>query len=454
MGIRMDDATSFQRVVELFLLRYHGRMLGDRMEVDSLSREERERDYRMLLAYGLDPEFRSALGKEMERDETMRQWREELGFVLALEIVLSKNGGDLFEHIVSKERLEELERTYPEVFAKSAGEVPPSIEELLSSACGPEGNGNLVMLPLADAVENLFPEGFGLPNAVRALHRHGKFLNLEPGWMLDLEMFRGSLSTNVQRLLEKLGDRPEIDPYQAKRVQGRNASVELIFCIANEAALIRWFASLDAEGKDRVLASTTELGWNEEGMTKTMEWRFEWSDGPVQGSRAIMDAAESYRQYGEIDAALFIYHALVGDARVQERELAEIHNRMAVIHREEGRQHQAFLEFQQAGIIWDSIGAMWESAVTDAFVAEGYHLEGKKEKAEKYLEEAFERIERSNEKEEKMARGYYYLAACANDLSRLDLERKALKKGLGFAQCLDDGELFTELNDRLIDLPK
>ncbi|MDD1757070.1 MAG: hypothetical protein LUQ39_09590 [Methanomassiliicoccales archaeon] len=450
----MDDATSFQRVVELFLLRYHGRMIADRMEVDNRLREERERDYRMLLAYGLDPEFRIALSEEMEGDDTMRQWREELGFVLALEIVLSKNGRVLFERIISKERLEELERAYPEVFAKSAGDMPSSIEELLSSTCGPEENSDPALLPLTDAVESLFPEGFELPNAMRALHRHGKFLNLEPGWMLDLEKFRGSLSSDVQRLLEKLGDRPEIDPYQAKRVQGRNASVELIFCIANEAALIRWFTSLDDEGKGRVLASTTELGWNEEGMAKAMEWRFEWSDDPVQGSRAIMDAAESYRQYGEIDAALFIYHALVGDARVKERELAEVHNRMAVIHREEGRQHQAFLEFQEAGIIWEGLGAMWESAVTDAFVAEGYHLEGKNEKAEKYLEEAFERLEQSNEKEEKMARGYYYLAACANGLSRLDLERKALKKGLGFAQCLDDGELFTELNDRLIDLPK
>jgi hypothetical protein len=52
-----------------------------------------------------------------------------------------------------------------------------------------------------------------------------------------------------------------------------------------------------------------------------------------------------------------------------------------------------------------------------------------------------------------MARGYFYLAGCANSIGRLDLERLALEKGVVFAQSLEDGELFIELNDRLMSLP-
>ncbi len=140
-------------------------------------------------------------------------------------------------------------------------------------------------------------------------------------------------------------------------------------------------------------------------------------------------------------------------ARVEDRERAESHNRMAVIHREEGRQHDAFLEFQEAGIIWDELKAPWEGAVTSAFVAEGYHIEGKREKANKYLEEAFKGMSQAKEGKEKMARGYLYMAGCANSIGRLDLERLALERGMVFAQSLEDGELFIELNDRLMSLP-
>jgi hypothetical protein len=210
---------------------------------------------------------------------------------------------------------------------------------------------------------------------------------------------------------------------------------------------------LSPEEQERVLNSTLELTWDEERLTKAIERRFAWCKDPVQGSRAAMDAAESYRQYGASDAAIYVYQTLLNDARVEDREKAESHNRTAVIHREEGRQHDAFLEFQEAGIIWEALKAPWEGAVTAAFVADGYNVEGKKEKANKYLEEAFVGMSRATEGKEKMARGYFYLAGCANSIGRLDLERLALESGLAFAQSLEDGELFIELNDRLMSLP-
>jgi hypothetical protein len=455
MGMLMDDTTSFQSVVELFLLRYHGRAVSAQSEdEDDQRRKDQERNYRLLLSYGLDPEFRIGLGKELESDPTKREWREELGFVLALEMILSKNGLWLYNRMISEERQRELEETYPEVFGKVAGKATSSIVELLDAAGASRSNQDRELLPLSTAIDGLFPEGFELSSAILALRRHGSFLNLEPSWMQELEGFHGNLATDIQQVLAKLGDRSEVDLEQAERVQGLNASVELIFCIASEAVLVRWFRSLSPEDQERVLAPTIELGWEGAQLIQAMDRRFAWSEGPVQGSRAAMDAAESFRQYGVSDAALYIYQALVDDPKVQDRERAEAHNRMAVIHREEGRHHQAFLEFQEAGIIWEAIDAKWEGAVTAAFVAEGYHIEGKQEKAEKYLEEAFEGLSRASESEDKMARGYFYLAGCANSLGRLDLEKRALQKGLVFAQSLEDGDLFIELNDRLMNLPK
>jgi hypothetical protein len=453
MGKLMDDVTSFQSVVQLFLLRYHGGAISARVSHDD---EEplnaKERNYRLLLSYGLDPEFRLAITREIAANPSSGEWLEELGFVLGLELLLSKNGNWLYKRIISEERKKELDEAYPEVFGQVMGGAS-SFDELISAAASARRSVEPEFAPLKTAVDALFPEGFEVSSAIQALHRHGSFLNLEPGWIEDLDDFQQSLAENIRQIMIKLGDRPEIDVDQLQQMQGRNASVELIFCIANEAVALRWFRGLIPEEQERALTSTMELTWDEERLTRAIERRFTWCKDPVQGSRAAMDAAESYRQYGESDAAIYIYRTLLNAPQVKDREKAESHNRMAVIHREEGRQHDAFLEFQEAGIIWEALKAPWEGAVTSAFVAEGYSKEGKKEKANKYLEEAFTGMSRATEGKEKMARGYFYLAGCASTLGRLDLERLALERGLVFAQFLEDGELFLELNDRLMSLP-
>lgn len=453
MGKPMDDATSFQSVVQLFLLRYHGCAASASSSQDEGEfLKVQERNYRLLLSYGLDPEFRLAITKEIASTPSSGEWREELGFVLGLELVLSKNGNWLYRRIISEERKKELEEAYPEVLGQAKGSMS-SIDELLSATTSARRSAEPEFAPLKTAVDKLFPEGFEVTSAIQALRLHGSFLDLEPGWIEDLDDFQRALAENMRQIMLKLGDRSEVDSNQLEQVQGCTVSVELMFCIANEAVALRWFRGLSPEEQEKVLASTMELTWDEERLTKALERRFAWCKDPVQGSRAAMDAAESYRQYGVSDAAIYIYQKLLDDARVEDRERAESHNRMAVIHREEGRQHDAFLEFQEAGIIWEALKAPWEGAVTSAFVAEGYSTEEKKEKANKYLEEAFVIMSRATEGKEKMARGYFYLAGCANSTGRLDLERLALEKGLAFAQSLEDGELFIEMNHRLMSLP-
>lgn len=451
----LDSTSSFQSVVELFLLRYHGRASSIRNEDDGgLVQKDKSRNYQMLLSYGLDPEFRLSLTKEMGVDPMKKEWRQELGFVLALEMILSMKGQWLYNRIIPEEKQRELENIYPEVFGKGADGPSSSAAELLGAACSPMGNQDEDLQPLCSAIDVIFPEGFELSNALLALRRHGSFLNIEPGWMQELDGFQAQLASDMGQLLAKLGEKPEVDIDQAERLQRIGPSAELVFCIAYEAVLMRWFRSLEAEEQDKVLASGMVLGWEDAKLRSAIERRFEWSKDQVEGIRAVMDAAESYRQYGESDAALFIYQSLVEDRKVQDRERAEAHNRMAVIHREEGHNHQAFLEFQEAGIIWEWLGSKWEGAVTSAFVAEGYHSEGKRDKAKKYLEEAFSLISKASDGNDKMAKGYFYLAGCANALGRTDLEKMALKEGLVFAQSLEDGELFIELNDRLMAFPR
>lgn len=446
--MQAEKTPLFQSVVELFLTRYHLRM---REEGSGGS----ESDYRFLLRYGVDPEFRAAVERELGADLSKAESREELGFVLTLELVLSRNGHRLFEQIVSKEKLEELEGIYPEVFGKGRGDMGlGSAYDLLCQADGLHLEMGQKADPLVRALDDLFPEGADAEGVLAAIRRQAYLLNIETTWMGALEGFQATVSKDVDKLLTALGEREEVDRYQAKRVRSRGEAVEMVFCVASEAVALRWFDSLDEMAANQVLASSSELMWDESSIAKGMDLRMNWSESPREGALAIMHAAESLRQYGRVDASLSIYRSLLEREGVDDRSLAEAHNRMAVVHREEGRWHEAHLEFQEAAILWEMLGAKWEEAVTASLVAEGYGRAGKRSRAERYLTEAFSLLDSLEEGDERMAQGYFYLATCANSLGRLDLERVALQKGIGYAQSLENGNLFVEFNERLLALHK
>lgn len=437
-----SDVPLFQSVAELFLTRYHVR--------EGVGREA---VYRFLLRYGVDPEFRAAIGREISSDRTKGEWREELGFVLALELVLSREGRWLFEQIVSKEKLTEMERTYPEVFLQGRGGRGKSARELIgeSTAQSPSGRQDS---PLGRALGDMFPEGADPSAVLAAMARQAGLLNAELAWMQDLESFHQALSQDVGKILDVLGERPEVDRYQAKRIQSRGEATEMVFCVVTEAAALRWFGSLDAEAADNVLRLSQNLAHDQESLAKAMERRRQWSEGAEEAARAIMSSAEALRQYSEPVASLTMYGSLLAWEGLGERTAAELHNRMAVIHREGGSWHDALMEFQEACILWERLDAGWEEAITSSFVAEAYAHLGKTGQATKYLEEAFDGLEGVDEGDERMAKGYFYLAACANGLGRLDLERRALVKGIHRAQNLDDADMLIEYNERLTALPK
>ena len=451
--MQLEGVTLFQRVAELFLVRLHGHSKrGGTASVGGDEKARLERRFLFLLKYGLDPEFRIAMESEMLKDPATAEWREELGFVLALELVLARNGHWLFQEIVSRSRLEELQSVYPEVFERRGAEGQPDALALIRMASAAEGGDDPSLEALAKALDSVFPEGYEAEEPLAAMGRQGTLLQVEPGWMSELDSFHAILASDMEKILAKLGERPEVDREDASAVQGRNGTVEMLFGATSEATLLRWFSSLDDEASETMLSASNELSWDETSMSRGLELRMAWAEEAAKGVHAIMEGADAYRQYGRPDAALFIYRSVVENQEAGLRTRAEAHNRMAVIHREGGRTHEAFLEFQEADILWEKLGARWESAVTGAYVAEGYYHEGKREKASKYLEEAFELMAGAEESKERMARGHFYLAACAHTIGRFDLERRALETGIELAQGLEDGELFLKFNDRLLSL--
>ncbi|MEM0448556.1 MAG: hypothetical protein QW520_01875 [Methanomassiliicoccales archaeon] len=441
MGMFSQGASAFERVTELFLSRY------------ALRPVPHEACMAFLLRYAVDPEMRCAISRKICQDKELAERREELGFVLALELVLEEKGRRLFQHIISEARIAELQAEYPEVFGKDFSQKnSKSFQELLEEACRLDTNQAGVVLWLSKAIDNIFPEGAETKAILDMIKRHAAILLLEKNWMRDLTAFQEALKEDVTKILNALGERPEIDEGQAKRVLSRSQEVELIFCVATQAIALRHYQALDEDEKKRIESSSEELSWDENSLKEGMERRLSWSEDASEAIRSMISAAEALRQYGEVEAALRLYSLLLERVDAETRLRAELHNRMAVIHREMSRWKEALLDFQQAGMLWEEAGAMYEEAVTSSLIAEAYGKLGKREKAMRYLEESFSHLEKAGANDERMARGYFYLAACSNGLGRLDLEKKALERGIEFAQRLEDSELFLEFNHRLMSL--
>jgi len=472
----MDNGpgTEFQTISELHLLR-HFRLTsvevavgGGRSEEERIRRSEEER---FLLLLALDPEFYSYAHQNAMAVPTSVQWLEELGFVLALALVLpmrdrreeasldERTNESMYEKIVTREKLRELDQAYPEIFMPeplSTNAKPQNLGELLLQAhrAAPGDRGGIAPVDIfAQALGLAFPRGYR-PEAVReAVARHSA---LRAAYLIDLEQFgqfKKTIGRGMDQLVQTLGENNRVDLSAAGEIIAGQGPMELIYRIAVGGVLLRWFRQLGPSDRAACFETYPGLRIEEASVRSAVDLAVELFGQNESTWERVMKGAEAYRQYEDMDAAVWTYQALLVSPELDDHRRALVHNRLALIHRDSGRSRKALTEFLEANILWEEQGEKWDEAVTAAFIAEGYHQLGKDGPARRYLESSFRALQACTGPDEKMARGMYYLAGSASTLGHLQIERKALEQGLIFAEPLEDPELFIELNDRLLRLP-
>ena len=463
----------FQTVAELHLLR-HARLASIEMagaqEVDDMARSRLREEQRFMLKLAIDPEFYSYCYQRASSDPVLLQRFEELGFVLALALVLPKQDRpidrrdhdeeqeSLYERIVTKAKLAELSQNYPEIFeveSASHASAPASFEALLasSSLSRPEQEGDDSIKIFSEALGQLFPERSAPDTIIDAIARHSALRSIALVDLEELGSFMRTIGDGVDKLVQTLGDKNGVELGVAGDIMAGKGPVELVFRISQGAALLRWFRELSPDEREASLEGSQALLLDDISFQKALAIMTELFGRQASTWERVMGGAEAYRQYGDKPATLLIYQALLSCPEVDDRRKAVAHNRLAVLYRESGRTRKALTEFLEANILWEQLGEGWEEGVSAAFIAEGYHQLGKEKQAQRYLNFAYRTLQACQDGPEQMARGLYYLAGSASTLRDLKMERAALEQGLRYAEPLEDPELFIEFNDRLLRLP-
>jgi|GEM_PF-2880376 len=471
----MDKAsgTEFQTVSELHLLRRFRLSSFEIANNVGPSRIERDRlldEERFMLMLAVDPEFYHYCHRRSLSESTSEQWLEELGFALALALVLPKTGSkdgtgeaeareSLFERIVTLEKLSELNQTYPEIFMSepmAIGGMPQRLGDLLALTNGTSPQSMAGGDPIgafAEALRLAFPEGYEPEALLEAIARHSALRAISLDDLQQFKLFQETIGNGVDQLVQTLGDQKGVELVVAGEIISGRGPMELIYRIANGGTMLRWFRQLGQADRETCLDADLSLPVDEASAERAVSLAVQLFGPDASTWERILGGAEAYREYGNQEATAWTYSALLDCQGLDARRQALAHNRLAVIHRESGLTRRALTEFLEANILWEELKETWDEAVTAAFIAECYHQLGKDKQARRYLDDSFRKFQECSCEPERMARGMYYLAGSANTLGDHDMERTALQRGVHLSEPLADPELFIELNHRLLSLP-
>ena len=442
----MDAPNSYQGVSQLFIERHwrvnrEGRASATAGKANGL---EREREF--LLSLAVDPEFFSAVRKSMPSAEHETRM-EELGFTLVMELLLlpepsnldkTPRSNRLLLRLVPQERLNEIHELYPEVFLE---ETPESSVH--------EASGYVIPPVYLETAKAVFQDRYvGEQDVLAAECTHGNLRSIDPKDMTSLLAFFLKMQEGIEGLLKAFPNEPELRRDILPAIGEGKEGMEMIFWTAWFGTALRWLRGLEEASKKELWSTAEGLDMTPDGAEKAVSEAMAWGSEPAYLERVIR-GAEAYLSYDGEEMALGLYGNLLEKVDLSDERIAEMHNRIGVIHRAGDRTRKALIEFQEANIIWERLGRRYEQGINAALISEGYLILGKLDKAKAYLDESRTALLSLEEEPRKTAFGLMHLANCARSLEDKRTEKLALEKALLLAGN-ENAEMLLEINARLL----
>ena len=444
----MSATNSYQGVSHLFI-EHHWCVNGKgRTEAITGKANGLKMKREFLLSLAVDPEFFSTVRKRMSSAEHAA-WMEELGFTLVMELLLPPESSNLDKtlrpnrlllRLVPQERLKEIHGLYPEVFLEERAE-----------GSGHQASGSIIPPVYLKTAQKVFKDRYiGEQYVLAAECTHGNLRSIDPQDMASLLAFFLKMQEGIEGLLKVFPNEPQLRREILPAIGRGKEGMEMILWTAWFGTALRWFRGLEDVARKELWRTAQGLDLAPDASEKAVSEAMAWGSELASLERVVR-GAEAYLSYDEDEMALGLYENLLEKVDLSDDRVAELRNRIGVIHRAEDRTRKALIEFQEASIIWEKLGRRYEQGISAALISEGYLTLGKLDKARAYLDESRSALLSLEEEPRKTAFGLMHLANCARSLEDKRTEKLALEKALMLASG-EDAEMLLEIKARLLAL--
>ena len=314
--------------------------------------------------------------------------------------------------------------------APSTGQIDPAF---LASIPFPLGKHDLKLMFLQEKMMPL----------------HTMYRMVEPYDTEEVIEFHKYLQKILPEIITQYGP-PLPENQWIKKSLEEGTLVEDLYQTIMRSVLRRWFRKKRPSTRENLLHEKHPLRYTRKDAENAVKWTKEWIQNPTRVFDIIIRGVKGLNVFKKPEAGVWLYQECLKQLELESEDLGLCYHNLAIQYRDTNRLRKYKINLLKAMKVWEDIESQYDIAVTWAFLAHAYFLEGDISRVEQAKEKAMSILGGMSDNNYRLSWGYIHLADCARWINDVEWEIRSLSKGFEYASNYENDSFFDYYNGRLI----
>lgn len=395
---------------------------------------------------------------------------EELAYLITLDLLYGKKASlkkakEIPKQNIKKSTLEYervTERTrrrffeyYPELLSKPLRDVMHELEDkretpfnsiFTAPSIGQMDPDSLASMPVHfDEYDIKF-----MQLKLRMMPLHSEYRMVEPYDTEELIKFHNTIQKILPEIIKKNGPPEKENQWIKNHLEHGTTLTEHLYQVIMLSVISRWFRKKQPTARKKLLHEKHPLRYTKTDAKNAVAYTLEWIQDVTRVFDIILRGVRGLNKFRKPEVGIWLYQECLKQLDLEPEDIGLCYHNLAIQYRDTNRHKKYKTTLMKAMKVWEEVESQYDIAVTWAFLAHAYYLEGNLPRVKQAKEKSISILGQLSENNYRMSWGYIHLADCARWTHDIKLEIQSLSKGFEYASNYENDSFFNYYNDRLI----
>ena len=285
---------------------------------------------------------------------------------------------------------------------------------------------------------------------LRMMPLHSEYRMVEPYDTEELIKFHNYIKRIIPTIIGNYGPPAKENQWIKNHLQYGTTLVEKLYQTIMLSVISRWFRKKQPSAREKLLHEEHPLRYSREDAKNAVKYTSEWIQDSTRASNIILRGVIGLNKLGMPKAGIWLYQECLKQIELEPEDLGLCYHNLAIQYRDINQPRKFKTTLMKAMKVWEETESQYDVAVTWAFLAHAYYLEGNMPIVKQAKEKSMSILGQLNENNYQLSWGYIHLADCARWTHDVKWEIQALTKGFEYASDHENYSFFDYYNGRLI----
>jgi len=285
---------------------------------------------------------------------------------------------------------------------------------------------------------------------LRMMPLHAEYRMIEPYDTEELIKFHNYIKTILPEIIENQGPPEKENQWIKNHLERGTTLTENVYQTIMLSVLGRWFRKKQPSAREKLLHKKHPLRYSDTDARNAVKYTKEWIQDSTRSFDIILHGVSGLNNFKKPEAGIWLYQECLKQLELEPEDLGLCYHNLAIQYMSLNQPRKFKITLMKAMNVWEEAESQYDIAVTWAFLAHAYYLEGNLPRVKQVKEKSMSILGHLNENDYRLSWGYIHLADCARWNHDIKWEIQALSKGFEYASNYENDSFFDYYNGRLI----